>query len=185
MRIDGTSKQGAAYALLVALLCATSACKNQPKTEPESQAKSICPPADISSAPAQVGPVTDGADVFMPESEKRLEASILKFEKDHPEQLVVVTVKSLAGQEITGFACNLGRKWGIGDKNRHDGIVILVAPSEGKLRIAVGYGLEKRLPDTALKSVIDNNVVSEFKQQRFETGVSNAIREISKRLSGS
>ncbi len=184
-----TAKRSTAYVLLTVFLCATSACKYQPQTEAESllasQPKSVCPSADISSAPALAGPITDEANVFTLESKARLVADILKFEQNHQEQLVVVTVKSLAGQDIAGFTCNLARKWGIGNKDRNDGIVILAAPTERKLRIAVGYGLEKRLTNSILKSVIDKNVMPEFRRQQFETGIANAITEISGRLSGS
>ncbi len=148
------------------------------------QSVSVCNSANIENAPAFVGPVTDGAALFDAKQKLNLENRIVKFETENTEKLVVVTVKSLLDQDISAYTCTLFNSWGIGDSVRNDGIAILIAPNERKVRIAVGYGLEDILSNAFLGQVIQTKILPEFKKGDFEAGVSNAISAISEELRG-
>jgi uncharacterized protein len=176
--------------LLAAILTSTGAIagceyapqKNTLSTQQEST-RSVCKAADISSAPALAGRVTDAAGLFDTDTIQNIENQIVEFERGHAAQLVVVTARTLDNQDISAFTCNLGRKWGIGDVRREDGIIILIAPNDRKARIAVGYGLETRLSDAFLGQVMAEQMIPNFGNRKFELGVAKAITAISKKLS--
>ncbi len=86
-------------------------------------------------------------------------------------QAVVVTVDSLDGEEIQDYALELGRTWGIGDKEKNNGIVILLSKSDREIYIAVGYGLEGALPDSKTGRIIDNYGTPYFTADNFSAGL--------------
>ena len=86
-------------------------------------------------------------------------------------QMVVATLPDLQGYEIEDFGYQLGRAWGIGDKTRNDGVLLLVAPKERKVRIDVGYGLEGVLTDALSSLIIQNKILPAFRAGKMEDGV--------------
>jgi len=103
---------------------------------------------------ASRGRVTDAADLLDPRTEVRLADRLARYEKATRHQMVVVTAASLSGARVDNFGTCLGNRWGIGDSDRNDGILILIAPSERQMRIATGSGMETILTDEkALKIV--------------------------------
>ena len=92
-------------------------------------------------------PVLDLADVIDPATEADLTARLDAFEQTNQRQFVIVTLPSLQGYDIADFGYQLGRYWGLGDAERNDGIILIVAPNERLMRIEVGYGLEAIIPD--------------------------------------
>lgn len=85
--------------------------------------------------------------------------------------MVVVTAPTTGGRDIADFARDLGNSWGIGRKGYNDGVMILVAPNERKVRIAVGYGLEKRLTDRLCKQIIEQEMLPHLREGDFAGGI--------------
>jgi uncharacterized protein len=95
--------------------------------------------------PALTGRVVDEAGILSPGTRGRLDDELARHEQATGEQVVVVTLASLQGYPIEDFGYQLGRQWGIGQRGRDNGALLIVAPKEHKTRIEVGYGLEDRL----------------------------------------
>ncbi|MDE8653025.1 TPM domain-containing protein [Novosphingobium album (ex Liu et al. 2023)] len=120
---------------------------------------------------ALAGRVTDAADLLTPTQESQLSQTLAAFEERTRHQMVVVTVRSLGGQDIAVFTRDLANAWGIGRRDDDDGIVVLVAPGERKARIAVGYGLEQALPHASCQQILDNDMIPRFRQQDYFGGI--------------
>ena len=93
-------------------------------------------------------------------------------------QLVVATVNSLEGQEIEPYANELFRTWKLGEKAKNNGVLLLVAPKERRVRIEVGYGLEGTLTDALAKVIITNAITPRFKTGDFSDGISRGVDDI-------
>ncbi len=126
--------------------------------------------------------MVDSANLLTVSERRRLSNQLVDAEKKSKHQFVVVTVKSLGGHPIADYGVNLGRTWGIGRKCFNDGVLLIVAPNERKVRIEVGYGLEKALRDEEAGEIIRNDILPRFKDGKFADGIfagSDAIiREI-------
>lgn len=123
------------------------------------------------------GPVTDGANIVSAEVEQQLSERLAAYEQRTGHQMVVATTSALNGADPMEFATCLGRRWGIGDAKRDDGILILVAPNERQSSVAVGYGLEKALTDAEAKAVIEDMIPS-FKTSDYASGLRIGIDAI-------
>lgn len=121
--------------------------------------------------PPLTGRVVDDANILSPAAEERLTSELKALEDKTGHQMVVATVPDLQGYEIEDYGYQLGRTWGIGDKDRDDGVVFLVAPSERKVRIEVGYGLEPVLTDALSSLILQRQVLPAFKAGDMEGGV--------------
>lgn len=121
--------------------------------------------------PALTGRVVDGANVIPPDVEARIDQKLAGLETQSHRQLVVVTLPSLQGYEISDYGYQLGRHWGIGSKDKNDGALLIVAPTERKLRIEVGYGLEGVLTDGLSSLIINQTIVPRFKQGDMAGGI--------------
>ncbi|HEY2662285.1 MAG TPA: TPM domain-containing protein [Caulobacteraceae bacterium] len=108
--------------------------------------------------PPLTGRVVDNAHVLSPQVQADLTAKLAALEAKNGDQLIVVTLPSLQGYPIEDYGYQLGRAWGIGQKGKDNGALFIVAPSEHKVRIEVGYGLEPVLTD-AMTSVIQQRAV--------------------------
>lgn len=97
--------------------------------------------------------------------------------------MVVVTVPTLGGADIATFTRDLANSWGIGRKGHDDGVVILVAPNERKVRIAVGYGLENVLTHDLCKQIIDEQMLPRFRQGDLPGGIESGANAVIARLS--
>lgn len=129
---------GAVTSLLLLTACtnaSTAADDPTPVTASHSVNDGNCGPA---RGFALSGRVSDYADVLSPDEEARLSDRLAIYDARRHHQMVIATVPSLSGKEVRDFAQCLGNRWGIGDAARNDGIVILVAPSERKVGIALG-----------------------------------------------
>ncbi|MCJ2185366.1 TPM domain-containing protein [Novosphingobium beihaiensis] len=129
------------------------------------------------------GRVNDAASILDFETESRLTAQLQTLEKKTGHQMVVVTVRSLGGEEIANYTRTLANRWGISRKGHDDGVVILVAPNERKVRIAVGYGLEKVLTNAACSDVIQSDMIPRFRAGDFAGGIEAAVASLSAKLS--
>lgn len=121
--------------------------------------------------PALTGRVVDEADLLAPSDEQALNVKLSALEREVGPQFVVVTVPSLGGLPIEQYGVQLGRRWGIGDKERNDGLLLIVAPNERKARIEVGYGLEKRVTDPFAAKVLRERILPRFAEGDFPAGI--------------
>ena len=132
--------------------------------------------------PALTGRVVDEARLLSPATRDRIAGWLEQFERESKRQVVVVTVKSLQGYPIEDFGYRLGRFWGIGEKGRNTGAILLVAPNERSVRIEVGYGLEGELTDAVSRDIIEQDVLPAFKQGSYEQGIVAGTAAILKTL---
>ena len=111
--------------------------------------------------------------------------NILKDEEEKTSnQIVVVILKSLKGYSIEDVGLELGRYWKIGQKGTNNGILLLVAMDDRKMRIEVGYGLEGALTDAISKEIIEYTLKPNFKAQQYELGILKAVNEIIATMKG-
>jgi uncharacterized protein len=123
------------------------------------------------SFPPLTGRVVDQAHVLTPQVQADLTAKLGALEQKNGDQLVVVTLPSLQGLEIEDYGYQLGRAWGIGQKGKSNGALFIVAPSEHKVRIEVGYGLEPVLTDALSSVILQTAVLPRFRAGDVSGGV--------------
>jgi len=123
------------------------------------------------SFPALTGRVVDEAGVLSPQVEAEISAQLAVHEKSTSNQVVVVTLKSLQGYDIADYANRLFRHWALGQKDRNNGVLLIVAPTERKMRIEVGYGLEGTLTDAESHSIIERVLKPPFRKGNYEQGI--------------
>ncbi|HKY18755.1 MAG TPA: TPM domain-containing protein [Rhizomicrobium sp.] len=121
--------------------------------------------------PQLSGRVVDDAHILSPATQADLTQKLEVLEKKTARQLVVVTLSSLQGYEISDYGYQLGRAWGIGQKAMNNGILFIVAPHERRTRIEVGYGLEPIVTDALSSVIIQTQVLPKFRQGDFDGGV--------------
>ena len=115
--------------------------------------------------------VNDFANVISNADEEKMQQQGEALFKECGAQVVVVTVKSLNGEDLESYSLNLARSWRIGSDKNDDGILLLLAVDERKVRIEVGYGLEGALPDSKTGRMLDTYGVDRFKKNDFSTGL--------------
>jgi uncharacterized protein len=118
------------------------------------------------------------------DSKERLSQMLRAHEELTTEQVVVVTLPDLQGSTIEDFGYQLGRFWGIGQKGKDNGALLIVAKDERKVRIEVGYGLEDRLTDAQSSVIINQIITPAFKQGDFVGGISKGTEAIVQVLGG-
>lgn len=123
------------------------------------------------SFPPLTGRVVDAANVIPPDEEARLDQKLAALEAQSHRQLVVATLPDLQGYDIADYGYQLGRHWGIGEKDKNTGALLIVAPTERKVRIEVGYGLEGTLTDGLSTLIIQQQIVPRFKQGDLPGGI--------------
>lgn len=121
--------------------------------------------------PALSGRVVDGANLLDAHTRTQLGQMLEAHEQASGEQVVVATVADLQGLAIEDYGYQLGRHWGIGQKGKDNGALLIVAPNERKVRIEVGYGLEERLTDAQSSVIINRIILPAFKRGEFSQGI--------------
>lgn len=145
------------------------------------------PDALLAKLTAGTGRVYDYAGVFNATQRVELETFLQGVEQKTTAEIAVVTLASLEGGDVNDFANRLFQKWGIGKKGKDNGLLLLAAIGDRKVRIEVGYGLEGALPDAKAGRLLDDYVIPEFKQQRYAEGLTAgavALAGIAARESG-
>ena len=127
------------------------------------------------------GFVTDEANIIDASTLGGLERSLNQFEKSTTIEIAVVTVPTLGGVSVEEFANKLFHKWGIGKRGSDNGVLLLVAKNDHKMRIEVGYGLESKLNDGQAGEII-RGMVPYFRQGNFSFGISNAVNQIEQKV---
>ena len=134
--------------------------------------------------PALSGRVVDEAALLSPADRAALTDTLAALEAQNTDQLVVVTLKSLQGTTIEDYGYQLGRHWQIGQKDKNNGALLIVAPAEHAVRIEVGYGLEGDLTDAVSKFIIENSILPRFKANDFPGGIKRGVDDIVQVLTG-
>ncbi|MEM7225013.1 MAG: TPM domain-containing protein [Pseudomonadota bacterium] len=136
------------------------------------------------SYPELIGRVVDQAGLLDSEQKASLARQLGQYESQTTNQVVVVTLTSLHGEEIADYGRRLGNRWGIGQSGRNNGVLLIVAPHEREVRIAVGRGLERQLTDKLAQSIISAEILPTFKRGDFSRGIIQGTDGILAALSG-
>jgi uncharacterized protein len=111
-----------------------------------------------------------------------LEDRLVQLEKDTTAEVAVVTINTIEGQNIDDYANKLFNKWGIGKKDKNNGILFLIDLGDRKTRIEVGYGLESVITDEVAQNILDNKVLPQFTIQNYENGILNGTQAIEEHI---
>lgn len=132
--------------------------------------------------------VNDFAGLFSAAETDALEQKLLAYHDSTSTQIYVVTVPDLGGYPASDYAFRLGEKWGIGQKSKNNGALILIKPklgnSRGQAFIATGYGLEARINDAYAGRIVRNEMIPRFAEEDYFGGVNAAVNTMIARLSG-
>ncbi|MCC7400707.1 MAG: TPM domain-containing protein [Chitinophagaceae bacterium] len=149
---------------------------------------SVCALAQIDKVipPRPVPPrlVNDFTNTLTPEQRDALENKLVAYDDSTSNQIAVVIIPTTGGYGVEDVALQLLRRWGVGNKDKNNGIVLLVAKDDHKIRIEVGYGLEGAIPDITAKSIIDNDLTPNFRDGNFYRGINIATDDIIKAAAG-
>lgn len=124
-----------------------------------------------SEFPELTGRVVDRADLLPVDIEQQLSRQLEQHEQETGNQVVVVTLPSLEGRDIEDYGYRLGRHWGIGQAGHDNGVLLIVAAGERKLRIEVGYGLEGTLTDALSHNIIQQVILPQFRKDHYSEGI--------------
>jgi len=128
--------------------------------------------------PALTGRVVDDAGILDAATRAILTEKLAALEAKTTDQLVVATVKSLQGTSVEDYGNRLFRAWRLGQAGKNNGVLLLVAPNERKVRIEVGYGLEGTLPDAVGKLIIENGILPRFRANDFSGGITRGVDDV-------
>ena len=137
-----------------------------------------------SNFPALTGRVVDQARVLSQSTKDELETLLATHENNTTNQVVVATIESLGNAQIEEYSIELARRWGIGQKGKDNGVVLVVAPNDKQVRIEVGYGLEGTLTDALSSNIINYYIIPEFKKGDIQNGINIGIQKIIALLDG-
>ena len=129
-------------------------------------------------------PVNDFTGILTWQQVKKLENKLFEFDDSTSNQIAVVIIKSVSDYDINEYALELGRRWGVGNKNKNNGVVMLIAIGDRKLSIQTGYGLEGALPDIYVKRIIESDIKPYFKTGQYYQGIDAGINSIIKLIKG-
>ena len=133
--------------------------------------------------PTLTGRVVDDAHVLSDQTKGDLDQKLAALEAKTSRQLVVVTIASLQGFDIADYGYQLGRAWGIGQAKLNNGVLLIVAPTEHRVRIEVGYGLEPIITDALSEVIIQTQVLPKFRTGDFNGGVEAGAAALIQQLS--
>lgn len=128
--------------------------------------------------------VNDFANVLTLEQEQALERKLVAYDDSTTSQIAIVTIKTTGDYEIEDIAIEILRQWGLGDKDKDNGIVILAAIVDRRIDIETGYGMEGVIADITAKNIIENDIVPAFKEENYYRGFDNATNSIIRAAAG-
>ena len=132
--------------------------------------------------------VNDFTNLFTPQQNNALERKLKSFNDTSSTQIAIATVPSIYGYDPNDYAQRLAEKWGIGQRGKDNGILLLVKPKsqheKGQVAIAVGYGLEGVIPDAIASRIIRNEIIPQFQQGNYYTGIVKATNVLMKLSAG-
>jgi uncharacterized protein len=136
--------------------------------------------ASALDVPPLRGRVNDYAGVMSQNQMRSLESQLAQFEQETGHQVVVLTIPTLDGEDIEGFSIRVAENWKIGKKGFDNGVILVVAIKDRRLRLEVGYGLEGVLPDAIAKTIISDYIVPGFRAQNYAGGIIAGIDAVLK-----
>ena len=139
---------------------------------------------DLLPKPNPPRQVVDVAGVLSENEIGELERLLDEYDKSTSNQIEIVTIPTLDGYPIDEYANKLYRSWGIGQAKKNNGVLIIAAINDRKLRIEVGYGLEGAIPDITANHIIDNDLKPNFKNKQYFEGFRSAVESIKKAATG-
>ena len=131
------------------------------------------------------GPVTDLTNTLSPAEISYLDQKLADFERQTSNQIAVLLIPSLKGDNLEDYSIRLADKWRIGHKGKDNGVILLIVKMDRKLRIEVGYGLEAVLPDGLAGSIIRHKIAPSFRKGQFFEGINQGLDAIMKATSPS
>jgi uncharacterized protein len=137
--------------------------------------------------PARPNPprlVNDFTNTLTAAQLEALEQKLIAFDDSTSNQVAVVIIPSTKGQGVEDVALEIMRQWGVGGKENNNGVVLLIAKDDRKLRIETGYGLEGAIPDLTARSIIDNEITPSFKEGNYYRGIDNGVDAIMRAAAG-
>jgi len=149
---------------------------------------SVCANAQIDKVvPPKPNPprlVNDFTHTLTPEQVQALEQKLVAYDDSTSNQVAVVMVATTGDYDVDEVALRILRDWGVGGKDNNNGIVLLVAKDDHKVRIEVGYGLEGAVPDITARHIIDEDITPNFRAGNFYRGIDDATDDIIKAAAG-
>jgi uncharacterized protein len=142
----------------------------------------LAAPLAAQAFPALTGRVVDAANILPPDVEARITARSEAIEKATSAQVVVATIPDLQGYPIEDYGYRLGRHWGIGQKDKDNGVLLIVAPNDRRVRIEVGYGLEPVLTDALSSVIIQRQILPAFRAGDLPGGVEAGFDAIARQF---
>ncbi len=128
--------------------------------------------AFAASVPELQGRVNDYASLLSGDEKGMLESKLENYEQESSNQFVLLTIQSLEGETVEDFSIRALKKWKLGQADKNNGILVVFAKDERKLRIEVGYGLEGAVPDAIASNILRNEIAKLTKQDKFYEGFS-------------
>lgn len=153
----------------------------------ERQVAQIVQPAAAQSSlnfPRLTGRIVDEANLLDAATRAELTQKLTELEGKSTDQLVIVTLRSLQGTSIEDYGYRLGRAWQIGQQGKNNGVLLIVAPNERKVRIEVGYGLEGTLTDAISSFIVQNSILPRFRANDYQGGIKRGAEDIIQVLTG-
>lgn len=134
--------------------------------------------ATASDVPRLAGRVNDYANLLTRPQSEQLEQTLAQYERETGNQVAILTVPSLGGQDIESYSIRVAEAWKIGQKGKDNGVILVVAPNDRRVRIEVGYGLEGVLPDILAARIIRSVLTPAFQSGQYYTGIAGAVDAI-------
>lgn len=141
-------------------------------------------PARAADVPYLSGRVVDDAEILSPATRERLTAALQAHEEATTNQVAVLTVPTIDGESIEGYAARVFEAWKLGRRDRDNGVLLVIVPQDRMLRIEVGYGLEGTLTDVASSRIIRNLMTPPFKAGDYDRGVTDGVLAVVAQLEG-
>jgi uncharacterized protein len=129
-------------------------------------------------APRMTGRINDQAGMLSPETKQRLEQKLASFERETSNQVAILTIPSLLGDDIDQFSIRVAEAWKLGQKGKDNGVLLVLAQTERKVRIEVGMGLQGVLPDITAGRIIRETMRPHLKSGDFDQGITVAVDSI-------
>ena len=164
--------------LLPLLVLGSAACDAQAPAGNAQVQRLVAAEAPARPLPALTGRVVDQAQLLSPSAELRLTQELAALEQKTGHQVVVATLPDLQGYEIADYGAELGRVWGLRDASNDNGAILIVAPTEMKVRIEVGSAVRSELPEEVAQEIIQTWIVPSFEQGDMVNGILNGAGAI-------
>ena len=141
-------------------------------------------PAQGADVPFLTGRVVDNAEILKPATRDKITAALKAHEQASGDQIAVLTVPTIGDESIEEYAVKVFENWKLGQKGKDNGVLVVVAPQDRKMRIEVGYGLEDTLTDAMASRIIRNVMTPSFKAGDFDKGIAAGVEAIVGQLEG-